>query len=302
MAVITSGSHPQSQWPGIHSIFGKTYRDQPLIFAMLFDQRQSNKSYELVVEDTGFGLPVVKAQGASVSYDTDAEGYTSRFTNTVYGLGAIVTKEAITDNQYEEVASRKAAKLARSMRHGKETVHANVLNNGFSSSYLGGDGVELLSTAHVTMDGTQSNELAVAADFSEAALEDLLVQIRNAKDSVGLHIGLSGQKLVVPPALSFDATRVLSSTNQSGTANNDINAVRAQGLLPGGVVTWPFLTDSDAWFVTTDAPDGLITMNRWKLAFTQDNDFDTDNARMKAVERYAAGWGDWRGVYGSPGV
>lgn len=299
---ITTGSHPQSLWPGIRSFFGKTYREKPTVFSMVFDQRSSDKAYELVVEDTGFGLAPVKAQGAAVNYDTDAEGYTSRFTNTVYALGAVVTKEAITDNQYEAVASRKAAKLARSMRQTKEQVHANVLNNGFTAAYAGGDGVELFSTAHPTLAGNQQNELTVAADFSEAALEDLLILIRNAKDSRGLRIQLRGEKLIVPADLTFEATRVLSSTNQSGTANNDVNAMRAQGLLPGGAVTWDFLSDTDAWFVTTDAPDGLITMNRWALALQQDNDFDTSNARMKAEERYSAGWGDWRGVYGSPGA
>lgn len=300
--VTTSGSHPKALWPGVKSFFGKTYDEKPLVCSMVFDEVSSNKAYEEYVEETGYGLAPVKSEGASVSYDTDAQGYVERLTNTTYGLGAKVTREAIDDNQYENVARRKAAKLARSMRQTKENVFANVLNRAFNSSYTGGDGLELCSTAHVTLDGTQSNELAVAADMSEAAIEDMLTAIRQAKDSRGLRIQLKGMKLIVPPELEWDATRILSSQNQSGTANNDINAMKANGALPGGVVVWDYLSDSDAWFIKTDADDGLLMQTRRGVAFTQDNDFDTENACMKTTERYASGWGDWRGVWGSPGA
>lgn len=302
MAVITTGSHPQALWPGVKKFFGKTYDEKPLVCDMVFDEYSSDKAEEKYVEETGFGLAPAKPEGSGVSYDSDAQGYTTTLINTTYGLGAKVTKEAISDNQYESVAKKKAGKLARSMRQTKENVFANVLNRGFTAAYAGGDGKELLATDHPTLDGTQSNELAVAADLSEASLEDLLTQIRGAKDSRGLRIQLKGQKLIVPPELEFTATRILSSTNQSGTANNDINAMKELGLLPGGVVVWDYLTDADAWFVKTDADEGLIRQQRWALTMTQDNDFDTDNACMKAVERYASGWADWRGVYGSPGA
>lgn len=304
MAVITTGSHPQQLWPGIKKIFGDSYKEKPMVCEMVFDKVSSDKAYEKYVEETGFGLAPIKAESAGVSYDTDAQGFTETLTNTTYALGAKVSAEAISDNQYKAVASKKAKKLARSMRHTKENVCANVLNRAFNSSYAGGDGVEMLSTAHPTVSGTQSNELAVAADFSEAALEDLLTQIRNATDSRGLRIGLEGVKLIVPNGLHFEATRVLSSTNQSGTANNDVNAVRHLGLLPGGVVAWSYLTDDDAWFIKTDLEKGagLILQQRWALDMTQDNDFDTTNACMKAVERYAVGWADWRAMYGSPGA
>jgi len=299
---ITTGSHPKALWPGVKAFFGKTYAEKPMVCDMVFDQKTSDKAYEDVVEDTGFGLAPAKPEGNSVSYDTDKQGYVTRFTNTTYGLGAIITKEAITDNQYESVAQSKASKLARSMRQTRENVHANILNRAFNSSYTGGDGKELLATDHPTIDGTQANELSVAADFSEAALEDVLILIRQMKDSRGLRIQASGVRVINPADLTFEVTRVLSSANQSGTANNDVNAMRDQGLLPGGSVTWDYLTDADAWFVQTDVPEGLTTMNRWPMELTQDNDFDTDNARMKAVERYVAKWSDWRTLFGSPGA
>ena len=299
---INTGSHPKNLWPGVKAHFGNIYKEKPLVHPMVFTKVSSDKAYEEYIEETGFGLAPVKGQGASVSYDTDKQGYVKRATNVTYGLGAIVTREAIEDDQYFNVARKKATKLARSMRQTKENVHANVLNRGFNSSYVGGDGVELFSDAHPTNNGTQSNELATPADMSEASIEDLLIQIRQAKDSRGLRIQLEGQKLVIPSELHFDATRILSSVNRSGTDHNDINAMRAHGVLPGGVVTWDYLTDDDAWFITTDADEGLMCQDRRALELTQDNDFDTENARMKATERYEAFWADWRGVYGSPGA
>lgn len=299
---ITTGNHPKSLWPGVKAFFGKTYREKPMVCDMVFDKMTSDKAYEEVVEETGFGLAPVKAEGAAVSYDTDSQGYVTRFKNVTYGLGAIITREAIEDNQYENVATRKAGKLARSMRQTKENVHANILNRGFNAAFPGGDGKELFATDHPSLAGNQSNELAVAADLSEASLEDLLILIRQARDSRGLRIQLEGQKLIVPSALAFEATRIVSSVNQSGTANNDINAMKAMGLLPGGIVIWDFLTDDDAFFVKTDASEGLLSFQRRAMALTQDNDFDTENARMKATERYVTGWADWRGAYASPGV
>ena len=300
--VITTGSHPKALWPGVKAFFGKTYAEKPLVCDMVFDTSTSDKAYEEYVEETGFGLAPIKPEGASTSYDTDGQGFVARINNVTYSLGAIVTIEAIDDNQYENVAKAKAKKLARSMRQTKENVYANILNRGFNSGFVGGDGKELLATDHPSLSGSQSNELAVAADLSEASLEDLLTQIRGSRDSRGLRIQLKGMTLVVPPALEFVARRIMESVNQSGSANNDINAIRASGMLPGGVVVWDYLTDSDAWFIKTDADTGLIRQTRKALAFMQDNDFDTSNARMKAMERYGAGWGDWRGIYGSPGA
>jgi hypothetical protein len=302
MPVITTGSHPKSLWPGVKKFFGKTYAEKPMVCDMCFDEYTSDKAYEEYVEETGFGLAPIKPEGSGISYDTDAQGFTSRITNVTYGLGAKITQEAIEDNKYESVAQKKSAKLARSMRQTKENVFANILNRGFNSSYTGGDGVELLSTAHPTLSGDQSNELAVAADLSEASLEDVLTLIRGFKDSRGLRIQAKGMMLIVPPELEFEATRIVSSVNQSGTANNDINAMRELGMLPQGVVVWDYLTDVDAFFVKTDVPEGLIRQQRRAIALDQDNDFDTSNACMKSTERYAAGWADWRGIAGSPGA
>lgn len=299
---ITTGAHPKALWPGVKSFFGKTYDEKPLVASQVFTEVSSDKKYEEYVEETGFGLAPIKSEGGAASYDTDAQGYVQRLTNVTYALGAKVTMEAIQDNQYESVARTKARKLARSMRNTKETVGANILNRAFSSSYTGGDGKELLATDHPTLSGNQSNELAVAADFSEAALEDILTQIRGAKDSRGLRIGLQGRRLIVPAALEFEATRVMRSTLQAGTANNDTNAMRELGSLPDGMLVWDYLSSDTAWFVVTDADDGLIHQQRMALQLTQDNDFDTKNACMLAVERYVFGWADWRGLYGSAGT
>lgn len=300
---INTGSHPKALWPGVAAFFGKTYAEKPMVCDMVFDLKKSSKAYEEYVEETGFGLAPVKAEGASISYDTDAQGYISRITNVTYGLGAKVTQEAIDDNQYEDVAKSKSGKLARSMRQTKENVYANILNRAFSGSgALGGDGKTLCASDHPTLSGSQSNMGTVAADLSEASIEDMLTMIRLAKDSRGLRIQLKGVKLIVPPQLEFVATRIMSSANQSGTANNDINAIRSMGMLPGGIVVWDYLSDSDAWFVKTDATDGMIRQQRKALALAQDNDFDTSNACMKATERYAGGWADWRGLWGNAGA
>jgi hypothetical protein len=192
--------------------------------------------------------------------------------------------------------------LARSMRVTKETVVANVINRAFSNTYVGGDGVELISTAHPTVNGTQSNELSVAADLSEASLEDMFIQIMNAVDSRGLRIRLMPKKLIVPPNQAFEAERIVKSNLQNDTALNAINAIKSTGMLPGGVMVWHYLSDTDAWFITTDAENGLKLFNRRALSFAKDSDFDTDNFKHKATERYVAGWSDWRGIYGSEGA
>lgn len=301
MAAINTGAHPKELWPGIKKIFGKTYKEQPLVCEMVFDAVSSDKHKEEYVEQTGFGLASVKAEGAALSYDSDQQGYVATLTNKTYALGAMITMEQIADNQYESVAKSKSKKLARSMRQSKETVAANYLNTGFTVAN-GGDGKELLCEDHPTLAGNQSNILAVAADLSEAALEDLHTLIRNMKDARGLRIQASGVKLIVPPQLEFDATRILSSTNQSGTANNDVNAMKTLGMLPGGVVVWNYLTDEDAFFIKTDVDDSLIMQNRMAVELEQDNDFDTKNARMSAIERYVVGHADWRGIVGTPGA
>jgi hypothetical protein len=278
------------------------YKDQPEEHTMVFDVGTSDKAYEEDQELTGFGLAPVKSEGGSISYDTTVNGYVTRYTNVTYGLGFIVTEEAVEDNQYKTQAERRVKALRRSMRHTKETVGANVLNRAFNSGFTGGDGKELIATDHPTANGTQSNELAVAADLSEASLEDMFIQIMNATDSRGLRIALKPRKLIVAPGNAFEATRIVKSELQNDTANNAINAMRSMGLLPDGVMVWSFLTDADAWFIKTDASDGLKLLNRRPLALEKDSDFETGNFKHKATERYAFGWSDWRAVYGTPGA
>ena len=302
MAVITTGNHPKLLWPGLKALFGTTYADIPLQHTEVFEVDTSEKSYEEMVELAGFGLAPVKTEGGAISYDTHSQGPTTRLTHVTYGLGFIETIEAVEDNLYKERATNRTKMLARSMRITKETVLANIINRAFNSSYTGGDGKELIATDHPTLNGTQSNELTVAADLSEASLEDLLIQIMNATDSRGLRIKLMGKKLIVPPNLSFEATRILKSNLQNDSANNAINAVKSMGLLPEGVMVWHYLTDTDAWFIKTDAPDSLKLFNRRAVAMAKDSDFDTDNFKHKATERYIGGWGDFRGIFGSPGA
>lgn len=299
MAPITSGTHPKLLWPGLQAIWGNLYKDQPGEFAKVFDVLSSTKSYEESQELAGFGLAPAKSEGSSISYDTTVNGFVTRFTNATYGLGFIVTEEAVEDNQYKEQAEKRVKALRRSMRHTEETVHANILNRATDSNYVGGDGVELLSTAHPTSNGTQSNELATAADLSQAAIEDLLIQIRTAKDTRGLIISLMPEMLIVSPNDEFNAARILKSTLQSDNAENAINALK--GSLPKGVLSWAFLTDTDQWFIKTDNP-GLKSFKRRELSLEKDGDFETGNFKHKATMRFAAGWDDWRSIYGSAGA
>jgi hypothetical protein len=299
---ITSGTHPKLLWPGLQAIWGNMYKDQPEEHTKVFDVFTSEKSYEEDQELSGFGLAPVKSEGGAISYDTTVNGYVKRYTNVTYGLGFILTREAVEDNQYKTQAEKRVRALRRSMRHTKETVGANVFNRAFNSDYTGGDAKELLATDHPTSDGTQSNELTTAADMSEASMEDLFIQIMNAKDTRGLRIALRPRKLIVPPNLAFEAERILKSSQQNDSANNAINAIKSMGLLPEGVLVWSFLSDTDAWFVKTDVNDGLKLINRRPLSLEKDGDFDTDNFKHKATERYVFGWSDWRGLYGSPGA
>jgi hypothetical protein len=300
MALITRSTHPDLLWPGIQAIFGTTYEKLDKEYTRIFDVRKSTKAYEKVAEATGLGLAAVKAEGASIIYDAPGQGPTSVFTHVTYGLGYTMTREAEEDNQYQEVAEANAAALPWSMWTTKEIVHANVLNRAFSGSYLGGDGQPLASASHPTANGTQSN-LLTAADLSEAALEDAFTTIATAKNSAGLPIALRPVRLIVGPGQIFNATRLFESALRSGTPNNDVNAFRVLGLLPEIVVNH-YLDDPDAWFIQTNAPNGLISYQRRALALEKDNDFDTENRKHKATERYSAGWGDHRALFANAGA
>lgn len=302
MSTINTGSIAKLLWPGLNAVWGKEYVEHPVEYRDLFDVETSEKAYEEEVLVPGFGLAPIKAEGSGVTYDSTAQGYVSRYTHVAYGLGFIVTREAIKDNQYEKKALSSARDLAFSFRQTKENVAANGYNRGFNPSYTGGDGKELLATDHPIQGGTFSNELAVAADLSEAALEDICVQIMNAVNDRGMKISLMPRSLIVPTGLTFEATRILKSQLQNDTANNAINALRSMGMFPEGVKINHYLTDADAWFVRTNATRGLKMFQREEAEFAQDNDFDTSNLKYKGYERYSFGWSDPRGVYGSPGV
>jgi hypothetical protein len=301
MAVITTGSHPKALWPGVYAWFGAKYNEHPQQYTRLFDIKSSSKNYEELVEQTGFGLAPVKAEGSSTAYDSHAQGVTARGTNVAYSLGYIVTREEKSDNLYSEVSMQRAASLAFSMAQTRENVGANVYNRAFNNSYTGGDGKELCATDHGSLAGDQSNELATAADLSEAALEDLTIQIMDAKNSKGLKISLQPKSLIVPTALVYDAQRILESTLRSNTADNDINALRSMSIIPEVIVN-NYLTDSDAWFIRTNAPSSLCWFDREPVQFSKDEDFDTDNAKAKAYMRFIPFWGDWRGLYGTEGA
>lgn len=300
--IITTGQIAKLLWPGLNARWGTKYTEHPMEWPDLVDQFDSDKAYEEDQEMTGFGLAPIKTQGASIVYDTEGQGATTRYTHIAFGLGFIITKEAIDDTLYEKIGFQRTGSLAFSFRQTKENVVANLYNRAFSSSYVGGDGVSLLSTSHPSLAGNWSNKLATPADFSEAALEDLLVQIMNATNSRGMKIALMGKSLVVPTALVFEAVRVLKSAGQNDSANNAINAMKSMGLFPDGAKANHYLTDPDAWFVRTNAPEGLKLFNRTAIEFAQDGDFDTYNLKYKAYERYSTGWTDPRGLFGSEGA
>jgi hypothetical protein len=301
MAVIATGNHPKALWPGVYSFFGAKYDEHVAQYTILFDMKSSSKNYEELVQQTGFGLAPVKPEGSSTAYDSHTQGYVARGVNVAYSLGYIVTREELADNLYEEVSMRRAGSLAFSMAQTRENVGANIYNRVIYASYSGGDGVALVSTAHQSVSGNQSNILATAADLSEASLEDLTIQIMDATDPKGLKISLRPKCLVVPTALVYDSQRILKSNLRQGTADNDTNALKLLGAIPEIVVN-NYLTDSDAWFIKTNAPDGLCWFDRESVQFSKDVDFDTDNAKAKGYMRFIPFWGDWRGLFSSSGA
>lgn len=296
--VITRSLHPSDLWPGILAHFGKTYKQMPKQYTQLFEDKSSDKAYEEFVESTTFGLPSVKGEGQPITYDTDGEGYKTRLTHTVFASGYVTTREEIEDNQYESKGARRSRALAYAMGQNQEIQHASHFNNGFSSSYQGGDGVAFFSTAHPTIAGNKANKQAVDAALSEAALEDMLIDVRLMTNSRGLKHYFRGKKLIVPPALEYVAARLLRSDKQSGTANNDTNV--HQGM---DYMVWDYLTDNAAWFLMTEGvPEGLVNLVRRKVQIEQDNDFDTENAKTKATYREVSGWVDWRCAWASQGA
>jgi len=301
MAVIATGNHPKALWPGVYSWFGAKYDEHEKQYPRLFDVKSSSKKWEELVQHTGFGLAPVKPEGSGTAYDQHQQGYTARGQHVAYSLGYIVTREELVDNLYKEVSFRRAGSLAFSMAQTRENVGANIYNRVITSGYTGGDGKVLGATDHPSVSGDQSNILAAAADLSEASLEDLTIQIMNATDPKGLRISLRPKCLVIPTALVYDAQRILKSNLRVGTSDNDTNALKLVGAIPEIVVN-NYLTDTDAWFIRTNAPDSLCWFDREPVQFTKDKDFDTDNAKSKGYMRFIPFWGDWRGLYSSSGA
>jgi len=300
--VITTGAHPKALWPGMKAWFGRTYNEHTVEYSDLFDMDTSKKAYEESGLVTGFGLAPVKAEGSSVSYDSESQGFINRATHVAYALGFIVSHEEIADNLYPVVGKRRAQALAFSMRQTKENVGANVYNRAFNSSYTFGDGKEILATDHPSKAGDWSNELATATDMSETAIEDLIIQVMGATNDRGLKINLMPECLVVHRNDWFEANRIMKSVLQNDTANNAVNALRSTGALPKGIKVNHYLTDTDAWFIRTNAPRGMICYDREIGEYEMDNDFDTKNAKSKKYERYSFTVDDPRALYGSAGA
>ena len=300
--VISTANFPKLLWPGLNAVWGMNYKDPDKYYSDLFDVVSSDMQYEEDQEVVGFGLVPQKPQGQATTYDSHQQGFTTRYTHVAYGMGLIITHEELMDNLYLKRGTARAKALARSFRITKEIVAANVYNRAGTSGYTGGDGQTLLSTSHTSIAGSWQNTPTVAADLSEAALEDMLILVRKAVDSRGLKIGLTARSLVIPVELEFEATRILKSTLQNDSANNAVNAVRAMGMIPEGIKANPFLTDPDSWFLRTDAPEGMKLFQREEATFAQDGDFDTGNLKYKGYERYSVGWTDPRSLYGTMGA
>jgi hypothetical protein len=302
--VITTGSHPKLLWPGIHSIWGQTYDAHPVEYTDLYEMHKSTRAYEQDVQVTPFGLAPIKGQGAPITYDSEMQGWVSTYSHIAYALGYIVTKEEIDDNQYKEVATRRAKANAFSCAQTIENVGAFLYNNAFATTYFAmPDGQALISSAHVNPSGgTFSNALTPAADLSEAALEDITIQIMNTTNDRGLRISVMPKSLHIATQEWYNANRILKSVLQANTANNNINVLKATNAFPEGIKMNHYFTAPNAWFVRTNCPNGMTFFWRQKPVFDQDNDFDTKNAKAGTYMRFGLGCTDPRGIYGTPGA
>ena len=305
MGIISTSNFAKDLVPGVKTWFGQKYKEYPIEYLDIFEKANSIRAYEEEAGVTGFGLAAIKTEGNGIAYDDQEQGFISRYVHATYGLGFIITREMYEDGIAVTVALRRANALAFSIRQTKELIGANVLNRAFNSSYTMGtnsDGVELCSELHPNKSGgTWANELDTAADLSESALEQACIDIAGFTTDRGLTIAIMPQQLIIPADLEFDAFRILESIGQSGTANNDTNALRASKKFPKGIAVNHYLTDTDAWFIKTNCPDGLKYMERRADSFGTENDFDTENAKFKATFRGSFGWSDPRNVFGSPG-
>jgi len=288
--------------PGLNALFGLEYKRYENEHEQIFVKETSDRAFEEEVMLSGFANASVKAEGAGITYDTAQETFTARYTHETIALAFAITEEAIEDNLYDRLASRYTKALARSMANTKQVKAASVLNNAFNTNFLGGDGVELCSTAHPTINGTFKNELSTSADLNETSLEQSLIDIAAFTDERGLKIAAQAVKLIIPSELQFTADRLMASAGRVGTADNDINAIKNMGMIPQGYAVNHYLTDSDAFFIITDVPNGLKYFERSPIRTSMEGDFDTGNVRYKARERYSFGFSDPRGIFGSPGA
>jgi hypothetical protein len=288
--------------PGLNALFGLEYRQYADETKEIFDTESSDRAFEEEVMLSGFGNAAVKPEGQGIQFDDAQETFTARYTNETIALAFAITEEAIEDNLYDRLASRYTKALARSMASTKNIKGAAVLNNAFNAGFSGGDGVSLINTAHPTLAGTFSNRLAVNADLNETSLEQSLIDIAAFTDERGLKVAARGMKLVIPSNLQFTADRLMKSDQRVGTADNDINALKNMGMIPEGYVVNHYLTDTDAFFIKTDVPNGLKHFSRSPIKTTMEGDFDTGNVRYKARERYVFGFSDPRGIFGSQGA
>ena len=289
--------------PGLNALFGLEYKRYENQHAEIYVQESSDRAFEEEVMLSGFANADEKAEGQGISYDDAQETFTARYTNETIALAFAITEEAIEDNLYDRIASRYTKALARSMSNAKEVKAVNPLINGLpSGSFKTGDAVTLFSTAHPTIAGVFSNTLTTAADLNETSMEQALIDIAAMTDERGLKIAAKGVKMIVPSNTQFTAERLFKSQGRVGTADNDINAVKSMGMIPQGYRVNNFLTDTDAWYIITDVPNGMKMFNRAPLTTAMEGDFDTGNVRYKARERYVFGCSDPRGIYGSPGA
>lgn len=302
--VVNRGNFGSQIWPGINKNFWDFMDSYPEVWPGIFSKNTSTMAFEKVQQLTGMGLPREITEGGPIQYSDFKEGYQNTFTHVKYGMGFIITREAFDDNVYGTLGKQRSQGLAFSMKQNKETIGANIFNRAFTSTYAYGDGKELCATDHPNKNGgTWANEPTTASDLNETALQQAIIDIRNFKTDAGLKISVQPRFLLVPPSTSmFQAERLFKSTQRVETANNDVNVVKSMNLIPEGYRVWQFLTDSDAWFIITNFPNGFMYFQRRALDFGQENDFDTENAKFKAVERYSFGCSDPRSVYGSPGA
>jgi hypothetical protein len=299
---ISRGQLVKELEPGLNALFGLEYKRYENQHAEIFATENSDRAFEEEVMLSGFADAQVKPEGSGVTFDNAQETFTARYTHETIALAFAITEEAIEDNLYDRLASRYTKALARSMANTKQVKAANVLNNAFNSSFAGGDGKELCATDHPTIAGTFKNELSTSADLNETSLEQSLIDIAALTDERGLKIAARGVKMIIPSELQFTAERLMKSQGRTGTADNDVNAVVSMGMVPQGYRVNNYLTDTDAFFIITDVPNGLKMFVRSPIKTAMEGDFDTGNVRYKARERYSFGFSDPRGIFGSPGA